>query len=426
MSRESQQDVINEIKRQQAENEQRYAGRTGPPDAPRPDAKPFTSSSSGSSGSVSSVSSISSVICSKLETISAVELWNTELPPLKYIVKDILPQGLSILCAPSKYGKSWFSLDLCLSVAAGAPFLGHETEKTGVLYLALEDGYRRLKKRMGLILKGGQPPEGFDFTVKAGTIDSGLSEQVNDYLKEKPGTGLIVIDVLQRVRSAGMRGAGGYSLDYADMGVLKNIADTHQICVLVIHHLRKLADDADPFNMISGTNGIMGAADTIFLICKKTRADKEATLKMIGRDIETNDLIIVFDPDVTYKWRLVGTAEERTADNERLEYDNDPVVRTIRHLLLENPIGVEITASEFMTVMVRYTDTMFSPKQIGRAFSNLTEKLFKHDRIIYKPGNSKTRKHSFYRHEDKIVSIFGHSETVQEAVIEPDDDTLPI
>ena len=425
MSRESQQDVINEIKRQQAENEQRYAGRTGPPDAPRPQAKPFTSGSSGSSSS--SGSSGSSVICSKLETISAVELWNTELPPLKYIVKEILPQGLSILCAPSKYGKSWFSLDLCLSVAAGLPFLGHETEKTGVLYLALEDGYRRLKKRMGLILKGGQPPEGFDFTVKAGTIDSGLSEQVNDYLKEKPGTGLIVIDVLQRVRSAGMRGAGGYSLDYADMGALKNIADTHQICVLVIHHLRKLADDADPFNMISGTNGIMGAADTIFLICKKTRADKEATLKMIGRDIETSDLIIVFDPDVTYKWRLVGTVEERTADNERIEYDSDPVVRTIRYLLLESPVGVEVTASEFMTAMLGYTDTMVPPEKIGKTFKSLTEKFFNYDRIIYKPGkDTAKRKHTFCKHECKIVPMFGKSLTTQEVFKGTDDDTLPI
>jgi RecA-family ATPase len=272
LSRDSQQDIINEIKRRIGESGNTQAEIHKTPYYTRPQATPLVNGSS-------------SGTCANLETMSAIELWGTELPPLKYTVKDVLPQGLSILCAPSKYGKSWFSLDLCLSVAAGETFLGFETEKTGVLYLALEDGYRRLKNRMGKILIGGKPPENFDFAIKSGSIDKGLSEQVDAYLKENPSTGLIVIDVLQRVRSSGQRGAGGYSLDYSDMGVLKNIADVHQLSVLVIHHLRKLADDADPFNMISGTNGIMGAADTIFLICKKTRADKEATLKMIGRDI---------------------------------------------------------------------------------------------------------------------------------------------
>jgi hypothetical protein len=362
----------------------------------------------------------------KLDTTSAISLWNTDLPPLKFVVKDMLPQGLSILAAPSKYGKSWLSLDLCLSVASGESFLNRETEKSCVLYLALEDGYRRLKKRMGQILKGKTPPEGLDFAIKSNTIDSGLSDQVNAYLKEKPETGLVIIDVLQRVRSSGGKGTSAYALDYADMGALKAIADAHQICVLVIHHLRKMTDDADPFNMISGTNGIMGAADTIFLLCKKERADKEATLKMIGRDIETADLIVEFDPDISFKWRVMGTVDERRASNERSEYENDPIIKTIQGLLFESPAGVEITASEFMTVMMERTGEMTSPEKIGRAFKSNTEKLFNYDRIIYKPGNSKTRKHSFTKHEPKIVPISGQTEAVQGEIEKSDDDLLPI
>ena len=156
----------------------------------RPTSNGYAPVSTGSE--CSNRSEVATVATSTLETLSAIELHRQELPPLREIVNGLLTQGLALLCAPSKYGKSWLSLDLCLSVAAGCKFLGFQTEQSGVLYLALEDGYRRLKKRMGLMLKDTPPPENFDFAIKAETVDSGLSEQINTYLKEKPKTGLIV------------------------------------------------------------------------------------------------------------------------------------------------------------------------------------------------------------------------------------------
>ena len=330
-----------------------------------------------------------------LETMSAIELWSADLPPLREIVKGLLPQGLAMVCAPSKYGKSWFALDVGFSVSAGEPFLGFSTEKTGVLYLALEDGYRRLKARMLLIRKDKTPPENFDMAIKANAIGGGLSEQLNNYLKEKPNTGLIIVDVLQRVRSTHPPAASAYAQDYADMGALKAIADTHQICVLVIHHLRKMTDKGDPYNMISGTNGIMGAADTIMLINKKTRDAKEATLHVIGRDVEAADMVIEFDGTFTYKWRLVGMLAEQQAREARTAYDNDAVVKTIKGLLAKNPDGLQITASEFLLEMPNFSTGTASPTSIGIAFKNVSQQLYQYDKIIYTPGDTKTRKHSF-------------------------------
>lgn len=65
-----------------------------------------------------------------------------------------LPQGLALLVAPPKYGKSWLMLDLCLSVASGQKFLDMPTNKTDCLYLALEDNQRRLQDRMNRVLQG--------------------------------------------------------------------------------------------------------------------------------------------------------------------------------------------------------------------------------------------------------------------------------
>ena len=75
---------------------------------------------------------------------------------------------------------------------------------------------------------------------------------------------------------------------------LYSIADEYGIAIVVVHHLRKQADDNDPFNQISGTTGITGAVDTAFLITKDNRNDEVALLTATGRDIEQQRLILRF------------------------------------------------------------------------------------------------------------------------------------
>ena len=47
----------------------------------------------------------------------------TPYAPKKFVVSDMLPEGLILLCGPSKIGKSWFVLQFCLAVALGKKFL---------------------------------------------------------------------------------------------------------------------------------------------------------------------------------------------------------------------------------------------------------------------------------------------------------------
>jgi hypothetical protein len=51
---------------------------------------------------------------------SFAEVAAMEFDPVQWIVQDILPAGVSMLCAKPKQGKSWFALDLAMAVAAGA------------------------------------------------------------------------------------------------------------------------------------------------------------------------------------------------------------------------------------------------------------------------------------------------------------------
>ena len=81
-------------------------------------------------------------------------------------------------------------------------------------------------------------------------------------MQEYPDTGLIIIDTLKRVREAG--GADySYASYYDIVARLKALADSYKVTMLIVHHTRKQKAE-DIFDMISGTNGLMGAADGAF------------------------------------------------------------------------------------------------------------------------------------------------------------------
>ena len=271
------------------------------------------------------------------DSFDALELQGENVDPPSWIVRDVLPTGLAILCAPSKIGKSWMMMQLGLAVAEGKDFLDFKTNQSGVLYYALEDSKARLKDRLNKLLKGKKAPTNLRFVTHADTVDSGLLEKIEEELRTFPGIKLIIIDTLQKVRGKAIRNESMYSGDYREMAKLKEYADNHKVCMLFVHHLRKMLDETDVFNMISGSTALMGAADTIFIISKKKRNDENANLSMTGRDIAQSDLVIAFSK-ADYVWVVEGTAEEVAYRKEREEYECSPLVQTIKELVKRNPM----------------------------------------------------------------------------------------
>ena len=53
---------------------------------------------------------------SETDVLTGKEISEMKLPPIRWVVKDLIPEGLSILAAPSKIGKSWMMLDLVHSI----------------------------------------------------------------------------------------------------------------------------------------------------------------------------------------------------------------------------------------------------------------------------------------------------------------------
>ena len=202
----------------------------------------------------------------KLKTVDAETLLSTPMSKTMFIVDSLISQGVNVISGASKIGKSWLMLWLGLQVAQGNSVWGLPTLQCDVLYLSLEDTQRRIKDRLYNLTDSA--PDNLYFAVTSGLIGGGLEEQITDFLTEHSATKLVIIDTLQKVRdSKGSAGKTGmYGNDYDDISSIKHIADGFNIAVLLVHHLRKLQDSDDPFNDVSGSTGIIGAADTNFIL----------------------------------------------------------------------------------------------------------------------------------------------------------------
>lgn len=241
----------------------------------------------------------------KFETMDAETLMTTPMEPLKFIVSGLLPEGLHVLAGSPKIGKSWLALWICLQVAKGENVWGFETLKSEVLYLCLEDSFARIQSRLFEITD--EAPPTLHFAIMSATIGNGLEHQIESFITECPDSGLIVIDTLQKVRKTVSANVNSYATDYDDINALKQIADHHHLAILLVHHLRKTSD-ADPLNMISGTSGIAGGADTNFILQKDKRTENTATLICTGRDIEGRELLLAFNKN-NFLWELLEPIE---------------------------------------------------------------------------------------------------------------------
>lgn len=349
-------------------------------------------------------------------SIAASDLQTAKIDPPEWLIPDVLPQGLAILCASSKVGKSWMAMQMCLAISRGKEFLDYASNQAGCLYLALEDGIFRLKDRLNKVLDGGKAPSNFYLSIKANGLDGGLIKQLDEEFEEHPDIKLIIIDTLQKVRGSAKKDEIAYATDYRELGALKEYADNKRICIFLIHHLRKMADENDVFNMISGSNGIMGVCDTIFIIYKKKRQDENAVLFMTGRDIRQQDVVVHFD-ETKYRWEMVGTAEEEERKRKKREYENNPIVKTVKDLIKQYPMGWKGTATDLIKAVYDVTGSpcIYSTAALGKEITNIETQLY-YDGI----------EHSMKRSGSSRVHYFGkrqaYKPTYQRAIFDESED----
>ncbi len=259
-----------------------------------------------------------------LKTVSMTELYDTAFETQLPIIEGLLYRGTYLFVGAPKIGKSFLMAQLAYHISTGTPLWGYQVRKCPVLYFALEDDYVRLQKRLYHMFGAEDTPDLF-LATESKTVNGGLQEQIANFMQAHPTTGLIIIDTLKRVREAG-NGDCNYASDYDVVARLKAIADSYKVTMLIVHHTRK-QESNDKFDMISGTNGLLGAADGAMLLYKIDRTSKAGFLDITGRDQQDLRMVIERNPE-TLTWDCVKTTTEFWS------IPKDPLLEQISSFLL--------------------------------------------------------------------------------------------
>src|SRR6056297_1163000 len=255
------------------------------------------------------------------EMFSARELQVMEFPPVSWVVPGLLPEGLTILAGKPKLGKSWLALDMACQVAAGGELLGRPGEEGGVLYAALEDNKRRLKSRLQKSAPHQQQwPDKLHMATDWPRLDQGGLVALDTWLGRSPYARLAILDTLATVKPHGRATDQQYQSDYESLRGLHRLANDLGIAIVVIHHLRKAESD-DPFDAVSGSTGLTGAADATLVL---QRTSEGTVLYGRGRDLVEFESAVAFDVE-TCRWSDLGRpcdvfgSETRKAIREALK-----------------------------------------------------------------------------------------------------------
>ena len=305
-----------------------------------------------------------------LQTVSMTELYDTLYPPRTPVVDGFLYGGTYLFVGAPKVGKSFFMGQLAYHVAMGIPLWDYPVRKGTVLYLALEDDYARLQRRLSQMF-GIESADNLYFATQAKTLKEGLDGELEEFVKQHTDARLIIIDTLQKVREVGGE-TFSYSNDYEIVTKLKAFSDKYGICLLVVHHTRKM-ESGDSFDMISGTNGLLGAADGAFIMQKKKRTDNTAVLDIVGRDQPDQELTIEFDRERCI-WKF------KKAETELWKQPPNPLLEAINEFLAEGRPEWEGTATELLKHL---PDMQLSANVLSRKLNVVNSQLLNDYGIFY-------------------------------------------
>ena len=251
--------------------------------------------------------------------VTAQSILDTEYPEPKWAVKGVIPEGTTIIAGPPKLGKSVFCLNVAVAVAEGGKALSHfDVEQGSVLYLALEDGERRIKERLSR-LTDGKLSDRLEVVTRWPRLDEGGLEAIEEWIKRHADARLLLVDTFKRIRpvkNKHHKAATAYDVDYEDVVPLTDLTTRSHVALGLVAHTRKLEAE-DALAMVSGSYGLTGAADGALVLARK-RNSRTATLAVIGRDVEEQELALEFTPD-NFLWSVLGKADDVRRSGERGE-----------------------------------------------------------------------------------------------------------
>lgn len=248
---------------------------------------------------------------------STAALMAQTFSPIKWIIPDYVPEGLVLLAGKQKLGKTWMALDWGAAVASGGRTMGITCEQGDVLYIDMENGDRRIQRRINAMwpLKQSRPDlSRLEWASASPVIGKDFYAALDEWHASVANPRLVIIDVLQRIKPAGHAAKNAYENDYAALTGLQQWATEHSVAVVALHHLKKGgSENDDPFEKLSGSNGLSACADTTLVLDRNAQG---CTLYGRGRDVEEIESAVTFDK-LTFRWRVQGNVTDVRRSDER-------------------------------------------------------------------------------------------------------------
>lgn len=235
------------------------------------------------------------------------------IPPVKWLVADLIHPGLWFCSSPPKIGKSFLMTALCRAVATGTMVCNYrQAEKRAVLYLDLEGSKRRAKDRQRRVRGDWDhgSPDFHTFFEFPGMDRKGM--ELLEELIVLWGLGLIVIDIWADFRPMRGKGEDVYTYDIRSLKPVRALATKYDATIILVHHNRKAIDE-DRMANLSGSSGTAGGVDGIIQI-ERARGANMAKLHFDPRDGDDQSLAVKFDAGL---WTILGDADEFFANETR-------------------------------------------------------------------------------------------------------------
>ena len=329
---------------------------------------------------------------------SLAEMMDAEIPDLFFPVKELIPVGLTIMSARPKAGKSWLMLDLCISIAEGTPFLGHETVKGGCLYFDFENSDSGVKNRLQMIRQRREIPNNVKIVnrddieramEKTGSdvfpiLENGFENILEKTIKRVPDLRLVVIDTLTFIESPQKRNEQPYQKDYRNGRILKRLAEKHHIAIVAITHNTKMKYDADIFSNISGTSGVTASTDLNMVIMKERNNSTISTLAIAGRQTKPVMYDMEFDASLC-QWKCIGETSQVSGDPDLAEFMNSDIRKAVVEICENDLAGFTGRISDFIN---KAKDAGIgigeSPKAVGAFIGKNVGRFMKYHQVDIK------------------------------------------
>lgn len=308
-----------------------------------------------------------------IHVMTLSELYDTVYENKLPIIDGLLYAGVYLFVGAPKVGKSFLMAQLAYHVSTGKSMWEYNVHKYDVAYFALEDDFARIQKRLYRMF-GSERNDNLLFATKVDSINGVLEQQLNNFQLAHPNVKLIIIDTLQKIRESSSD--YNYGNDYQVISKLKEFADSRGLCLLLVHHTRKQKSE-DNFDMISGTNGLLGAADGAFILYKDKRTSNTATLEISGRDQQEQKLILVKNSETLY-WEL------QSKETELWKEPPEPLLEAIAEFITAENTDWAGTATE----LLEKTNLSIPVNSITKRLNVNAGRLFIEYGIIYKSSRT--------------------------------------